>query len=436
MSFWSKTVEILNPFTALANEDITTLIRLKNVERINELIKQGKICDFDRLARDIYFWNDSYELLNELDIDSSDLCKIMKNLEFYRKVEFIKQVTNVTNINFEDLYQDALKSNDIEFISKVTVIGLTHYEASFNHVFNLAKHVIAREDAEDIYNFANSVLSSAINHYAKADYLELVETLENAIIETKDTNYIAKFAQDIEGADNEKLIKAVINAKKDNSNKESNNSKEENDATREIINLAIKSNAIYIETIIAQIINTNNTDLIINLAYCLILNNVDKDFIIDFVARLKEIKNTECMYRIINELTNLPNKELGDLLTNELIQSIIDLEDLKHCILLTWKHQTISLENLYKLFGVIRKAFKIEDNTSIKSVGEILANFVELKMLDETSLACYISYLNFKETGTLLPPVNSPDGLGEKIIVGGRQYQLVKPDENNQIKGA
>ena len=437
MSFWSKTVEILNPFAALkkdisANEDITTLIQLKNVERINELIKQGKICDFYRLAWDIRFHNGSYELLNELDIDSSDLGKIIKDLVLCRKVEFIKQVTN---INFEDLYQEALKSNDIEFISNVAVIGLTHDDASFNHVFTLAQHVIATKSAKDIYNFANSVLRCAINHYAKVDYLELVETLENAIIETEDTNYIAKFAQDIEGADKKKLIETFINSKKANSNKESNNSKAENDATRKIINLAIESNAMYIGTIIAQIIKTNNTDLIINLASCLILNNVDKDFIIDFTARLKEAKKAECMYRIIKELKDSSNKELRELLIDELIEAITDLKDLKHSVLLTREYQTISLENLHKLFSVIMEAFEILD-APMDKVESVLAKLVIFEVLDETSLKCFISYLNFKTTGALLPSVNHPTELGDYIIVGGRQYQLVNSDKNNPTKDA
>lgn len=413
--------------------DIKALIREKNVEKLNELIKQDKIFSFRSLANDIYDCHGSFEFLSELDIDSNDLIKTAN--EFAAPPIRYMFIEQVTSIKFEDLYENALKSNDIKFISKVAIIGLTHDDASFNHIFTLAQHVIATEKAKDIYNFANSVLSSAIKHYTKSDYCELAEALENAIIETEDTNYIAKFAQDIEGADKEKSIKAVINAKKDNSNKESNNSKEENDATREIINLAIESNAMYIGTIIAQIIKTNNTDLIINLASYLILNNVDKDFIIDFTARLKETENAECMYRIIKELKNSANKEPRDLLIDNLIQAITDLKDLKHSVLLTREYQTISLENLHKLFSVIMEAFEILD-APMDKVERILAKLVIFEVLDETSLKCFISYLNFKTTGALLPSVNHPTELGDDIIVGGKQFQLVKPDENNQPKGA
>ena len=412
--------------------DIKALIREKNVERINELIKQDKIFNFRSLANDIYDCHGSFEFLSELDIDSNDLIKTANGYAALQiRYMFIEQVTS---IKFEDLYENALKSNDIEFISRVAIIGLTHNDASFNHVFTLAQHVIATKEAKDIYNFANSVLSSAINHYTKSDYRELAEALENAIIETEDTNYIAKFAQDIEGADKEKLIKAVINAKKDNSNKESNNSKEENDATREIINLAIESNAMYIDEVIAQIIKTNNIDLIINLAYCLILNNVDKDFIIDFAQRVKETKNTDCMYEIIKVVKDFPNKELRDLLIDELIQAITNLKDLKHSALLTKEYQTISQESLHKLFLVIMEAFEILD-APMDKVERILAKLVLFEVLDETSLKCFISYMNFK-AGILLPPVNNLSELGDELFIGGRQYQLVKPDKNNQIKGA
>lgn len=409
--------------------DIKALIREKNVEKLNELLRheQIKLHYFMNYVYDCY---ESFWFLNELDIDSKSLTQAGLCFTGKFKHEFLEQVTN---IDFTTLYQAALESVDIEFISEVAIIGLKRKEDS-HYIFEFAREVKKGCLANGIYIFAEKVLEVAQEYLDKITYSELVEFLENAVIEKGSSYSICEFAKNIAGANKKNLIEAFICSKTTNGNGESTNLKEENDVTREFINWTIESNAMSIIEIIAKTINTKNNDLIISTAYCLILNNVDKKAIIDFAQRVKETKNTDCMYEIIKVAKDSPNKELRDLLIDELIQAITDLKDLKYSALLTREYQTISQESLHKLFWVIMEAFEILD-VPMDKVERILAKLVLFEVLDETSLKCFISYMNFK-AGILLPPVNSLSELEDELFIGGIQYQKVKPDKNNQPKGA
>ena len=75
------------------------------------------------------------------------------------------------------------------------------------------------------------------------------------------------------------------------------------------------------------------------------------------------------------------------------------------------------------------KKINIKDSDSIETVKVTLSCLVTFGIIDETSLNCYISYLNFKITGTLLHDVTT-DQLGDEIIVAGRQYQIVQSNKN------
>ena len=107
MSFWSSTVEILNPQAALRNAqktkevNIEELIMLRRKRKINKLIRENKV-DLYVLAREIYREYMAFVFLNELEISSKELAKVAAKLLYCGFNDFLNQVTN---LNFEDLYK-------------------------------------------------------------------------------------------------------------------------------------------------------------------------------------------------------------------------------------------------------------------------------------------------------------------------------------------
>ena len=385
MSFWSDSIKILNPFAALKSENINIgeLIEKNKKRKLKKLIRENKI-ELAGLARNINMYQDTFVFFNELEISSKELAKVALKLINWDFDSFLEQVTNM---NFEDLYQEALSCKNPEFITKVAVHGAKNNVDS-HYIIELANKVIELNSAEWLYKFAKEVKGAPIEKLAEA----LIKTndanwsywfakevpnvpidkLAKVIIATNNANYIYEFAKNIPDAPINDLINAFVTAKG------------AVEHTNKFVNWVIKVESISFDDIARKFTATNNAELITEFAIHAAKHNIDNNIIIELANGVIATNNAEYIYKFIKNVSNAP--------IDDLIQAIIDLNDLKYICLLVKDYHKLSKNNIKKLFDAIIRAFNIK-NMPNDDITNLVAKLTLAEVFDETDFKFFLRYL-------------------------------------------
>lgn len=429
MSFWSKTVEILNPVDALKEGqkpkevNIEELIRGRRKRKINKLIRENKI-DLYALARQIYRQYRAFVFLNELEISSKELAKVAAKLLYCGFNDFLNQVTN---LNFEDLYQEAISCesfNELKntesiksnFITAIAIHGAENNVDS-HYIFELADKVIELNVTEWLYKFAKKVKGAPIEKLAEAliktgnAYYSYwfakevpnapIDKLAEVIIASNNANYIYAFAEDIPNAPINDLINAFVT------------SKGAVEHTNKFVDWVIKVESISFEEIARKFIATNNPELITEFAIHAAKHNIYNNIIIELANSVIASNNAEYIYKFIKNVSNAP--------IDDLIQAIIDLNDLKYICLLVKDYHKLSKDNIKKLFDAIIRAFDIK-NMPNDDITNLVAKLTLAEVFNETDFKFFLHYLTMVKCNNSLTDAGViPAPLLEELNVSGNQ---------------
>ena len=137
---------------------------------------------------------------------------------------------------------------------------------------------------------------------------------------------------------------------------------------------------------------------------------------------------------------------------DDLIQALINIGNAKYVYPLIKEHKKLSQENLYKLFEFfIEKVKKAFAPFTIDMVTTLAITTMQ-GIFDDDSLVLFVNYYNkqgYETSSDEIPVLPEPDfsysvtleewHAFQKQIAnndGGRQYQLVNPDRDNQVQDA
>ena len=370
-------------------ENIVELILKRKGKKINKLLREKKI-DLYTVVRLVSYHHDgSLKFLNKLNINSKELVKIAPSVGGFTLIAILE---DATNINFEDLYQEALSCKHPEFITKIAVHAAKNNVDS-HYIIELADKVIELNNAEWIYRFAKEVPNAPIDKLAEA------------IIKTNDAYYSCCFAKEVPNAPINDLINAFVTEKGAINH------------TNKFVDLVIKIESISFEEIARKFTATNNAELITEFAIHASKHNIDNAIIIELAQAVIATNNAECIYKFIKNVRNAP--------IDDLIQAIIDLNDLKYICLLVKDYHKLSKNNIKKLFDAIIRAFDIK-NMPNDDITNLVAKLTLAEVFDETDFKFFLHYL------TMVKCNNSLTDAG--VIPAIPLPEELKIDEYSKVK--
>lgn len=359
---------------------IKKLVADRDINKINELLSKNKI-NYLMLANAVYEEHKSFNFFNELNISSEQLAFIVKDAFF--DIQLVRLfLAEVSNIDFNFLLNKAINFSTFKTKHVIEIAIAAKNSGNGSSVLLLTDKIINTNNAKDILAFLKVVTGiegARIDDLINA-FIKETKAIKNGIIEKYDWTRITDVVETI----------------------------------NEFVNWAINQKDISLNEISQKVIATNKPE-----------------YIFVFLKSLIGVENAPI---------------------NDLIQALINIGNAKYVYPLIKEHKKLSQENLYKLFEFFIEKVKKAFAPFTIDMETTLAIATMQGIFDNDSLVLFVNYFNkqgYETSSDGIPVLLENDfsysvtleewqALQEQIANndGGRQYQKVKPDKNNQPKDA